>query len=348
MMGAVIKESYAVNTQFHTKYINLSTSLHVDEIGKRGIIKWWRYLGILCRTSYHGLFWRPHLVYITLTSQGMGLWKDAVIVGICRLLGLKHAFHFHNKGVKKYADSNKKADCLYRVVFKKAKVVLLSPLLYPDIEEYVSNENVFFCSNGIKELDKKSPSPTNNLSKPIKLMFLSNLIESKGMWDLLDACQYLKEKLVHFQCDLVGGEGDVSQRQLKKEIEQRDLQGYVNFLGKRYGDEKVIAFQNTDIFVFPTYYHNECFPLVLLEAMQFGLPIITTEEGAISDIIEDGLTGFITPKRNARALAEKLEVLIQNQELRTEMGFAGRKKFEEEYTLEHFEKRFINTLKQII
>lgn len=45
--------------------------------------------------------------------------------------------------------------------------------------------------------------------------------------------------------------------------------------------------------MFPTYYHNECFPLVLLEAMQHGLPCISTNEGAISDIVDDGVTGYI-------------------------------------------------------
>jgi glycosyltransferase involved in cell wall biosynthesis len=346
VVGALIKESGTVNSSFDTKYINLSTSISIDDIGKQGLVKWWRYVGIILRTFFYGFFWRPQLVYITLTSHGLGLWKDAVIVAVCRLLGIKHVFHFHNKGVKKYANKSKKSDYIYRFVFKKAKVILLSPLLYPDIEDYVSIENVFFCPNGIPELDKKPSSTAKTINEPIQLLFLSNLIESKGIWDLLDACLYLKEKSILFNCDLVGGEGDVSSQELEKQIKERGLQEHVIYLGKQYGKEKTAILGLADIFIHPT--HEDCFPLVLLEAMQFSLPIISTNEGAIPEIIKDGQTGFIIPKRNARALAEKLEILIQNSEQRITMGSAGRKKYEEEFTLESFEKRFISIIHQVI
>jgi glycosyltransferase involved in cell wall biosynthesis len=346
MVGALIKESGAVNSSFETKYINLSTSVSVDDIGKQGLVKWSRYLGIILKTFFQGLFWHPQLVYITLTSHGMGLWKDAVIVVLCRLLGLKHVLHFHNKGVKKYAQNNKKADLLYRFIFKKAKVILLSPLLYPDIAAYVAKENVFYCANGVPALDKKHSSDSKSIDTSIQLLFLSNLIASKGVWDLLDACQHLKEKAVLFQCDIVGGEGDISSQELEKQIQERGLQEHVHYLGKQYGEGKTAIFQSADIFIHPT--QEDCFPLVLLEAMQFGLPIISSEEGAIPEIVEDGQTGFLVPKRDVHTLAEKLELLINNKELRTSMGMAGRKKYEAEFTLARFENRLLSVLTEIL
>lgn len=150
MVGKYIKDSSFINDRFMSRYINLSTSISVEEIGKSGLKKWWRYTTILCKTFWQGLTWSPDLVYITLSSHGAGLIKDSLVVLICRMLRLPHVFHFHNKGVKRYAQT-KIGKWTYPFVFKKAKVILLSPLLYEDIAAYVTQENVFYCANGIPD-----------------------------------------------------------------------------------------------------------------------------------------------------------------------------------------------------
>ena len=98
----------------------------------------------------------------------------------------------------------------------------------------------------------------------------------------------------------------------------------------------------SDIFVHPTL--NDCFPLVLLEAMQNSLPIITTDEGGIPDIVLDKKTGYIVPKANSQALAEKIEILINNAELRLQMGDTASQRFNDLFTLEEFESRICNKL----
>ena len=97
--------------------------------------------------------------------------------------------------------------------------------------------------------------------------------------------------------------------------------------GKRFGTDKEAFFSQADIFVFPTYYHNECFPLVLLEAMQQGIACISTNEGGIPSIIEEGKTGYIIEKKNASALADKIELLLNNPSLCQKMGENGQKNF---------------------
>ena len=101
--------------------------------------------------------------------------------------------------------------------------------------------------------------------------------------------------------------------------------------------------------VFPTSYHNECFPLVLLEAMQCGVACISTDEAAVPEIIDDGRTGYIVPKESdgkpsAAHLAETIEKLIVDPERCCLMGMEGRKKYEKEYTLAVFENRIIQCI----
>lgn len=118
------------------------------------------------------------------------------------------------------------------------------------------------------------------------------------------------------------------------------------FHGKKYNEDKKIFFENADIFIFPTL--NEAFGLVLLEAMQHHLPCVSTTEGGIPGIIDEGKTGFLVPKHDAETLANKIEFLLTDSALRKRMGEAGREKFEKEFTLEVFEKRMAEILKTCV
>ena len=138
---------------------------------------------------------------------------------------------------------------------------------------------------------------------------------------------------------MIGGEGDVTADQLSAKINEAGLSENILVAGKKFGAEKEKAFEQADIFVHPSY--EDCLPLVLLEAMQHSLPIVSTFEGAIPDVVEDGVTGFLVPQKDAIALAEKLEMLINNPELAAQMGAAGRMKYEQEFTLERFEGRMV-------
>jgi len=346
MVGQYIRESKTINDTFKMRYINLGTSRSVDEIGKGGFKKWGRYISLLWKTGYNIVSFRPNLVYLTLTAKGGGFYKDALVAIIAKALGGKLVYHFHNKGVSSRQDKCLD-NLLYKIVFKNSDVILLSEYLYPDIQKYVIKDRVHICPNGIPQINQNLKIRTKkDNTKPIKLLFLSNLIETKGVFILLEACQILRNKGLNFHCSYVGGEGDITEENLKKNIKKSGLIEDVLYVGKKYGTDKTDVFSSANIFVHPTL--NDCFPLVLLEAMQFSLPIISTNEGGVPGIVEDGKTGFLTRKNNPAELAEKLEVLIKDSNLRKLMGEAGRKKYEQEFTLETFENRFIKTLEKLV
>lgn len=345
MVGQYIKESNLINCTLNARYINLGTSTAVEEIGRGGIKKGWRYLKIIFKTLYYGITWRPDLVYITLSSHGAALLKDGLVVAICRFLRLPHVFHFHNKGVKTYAE-RRIGRWIYPFVFKKAKVILLSPLLYEDIAAYVSQANLYYCANGIPEVSgSKNATEEQPNEKSIQLLFLSNLIESKGIKDLLQVCVLLTKKEFDFHCTIAGGEGDLNKKDITQFIENNNLQQHVSYVGKVSGERKSEVLRKADLFIHPT--KEDCFPLVLLEAMQFGLPIITTNEGAITEIVSEKENGCIVPKNSPEAIAEKVEFYLNNRDILQKHGYAGRKRYEQHYTLTLFEERMVEILKQI-
>jgi glycosyltransferase involved in cell wall biosynthesis len=348
LVGANIMESLYINKKYNCRYINLNLSRDISDIGKSSFSKFFRYIYILIKILFNLFTFRPNLVYLTLTAKGIGFYKDAFFALLVKIFGFKLVYHFHNKGIRD-CQNNIFDNWLYKKVFQDSSIILLSKLLYPDIEKYVSEDQVYYCPNGIRDICSNLPvlkqSQSTNI---INILFLSNLIKSKGVYILLEACAILQQKNIYFQCTFVGGFGDINEEEFTKKVKYLNLDNKIFYLGKKFGIEKEYAYQNADIFAFPTYYHNETFPLVNLEAMQNSLPVITTNEGGISDIVDNGITGFIIPKFNALILAEKLKILILNKDLRLSMGLAGRKKYEKEFTISHFEKKLTSILNQII
>lgn len=341
MMGKYIHDSKLINEMFDCYYINLTTAKSLQDIGKGGIKKLWKFVCLLVRIVKSLLGIHPQMVYVTPNSHGGAFYKDFVVVELIKLLGYKVIVHYHNKGVATCQDKWLD-DKLYRIFFKNIKVILLADALYQDVEKYVKRENVFICPNGIPEsLDVEPTSERNNVIP--QLLFLSNLLVDKGVLVLLDALKILKERGYSFICNFVGGEtAEIDAARFAEEVEKRGLNDMAVYLGKKYGAEKNEEYRKSDIFIFPTL--NEAFGLVLLEAMEHALPCIATDEGGISDIVDEGETGFIVSKRNANILADKIEYLLIHPEERMRMGKNGYRKFYDTFTLRKFEESMADIL----
>ena len=190
MVGQYIKDSKVVEDNFDVRFINLSTSLTIDEIGKKPIIKICRYFKIVFKFIWYLISFKPETVYLAITAKGVGFYKDLPLALLVKLFRKKLILHYHNKGVSNYHD--KPLDNrLYKILFKNSKVILLSENLYQDISKYVAIEDVFFCPNGIPDI---YDFENKNKAKSVipQFLFLSNLIESKGVYILLEAFELLK------------------------------------------------------------------------------------------------------------------------------------------------------------
>lgn len=353
MVGKNIHDSKVVNESFDCRFENMMLAKNLEDIGKGGVGKIFNLVSQLKRFKRAIKEFRPDLVYITPNAAGGAFYKDYVVVQYIKYCLKKFSpnaqivVHYHNKGVAnrqgKFLDN-----ILYRRFFAGLKVILLANLLYEDVKKYVAKEDVFICPNGIPESLHEEPVAERHNETP-KILFLSNLIVSKGVIVLLDALKILRERSVGFICDFVGGETDeLNAGRFAEEVKNRRLEGDVFYAGRKYGSEKTPYFEGADIFAFPTYYHNEAFPLVNIEAMEFKLPIVSTNEGGIPDMVVNGENGLICERNNAESLAAALEKLLLDKNMRIQYGENGYKKFKSEFTLQSFEKRFVEILNQIL
>lgn len=345
IVGEAIRRSEAINSRFDCRFFNLATARNMADIGRfrlskiRDVFKRRR---DICHVADE---FRPDLVYLTPCASGMPFYKDYLIARALKKRGYKVLYHFHNKGVARRSDlwPDKR---LYRSFFRNAKVMLLSDRLYTDVEKYVSKSDLLVCHNGI---EFPPYSKQGNRGSIPRLLFLSNLFKEKGILTLLDTAGILKKKGLSFRLDIAGAPTEeISAEAIHDEISHRGLEPETSYLGPVYGDDKLNLYRKSDIFVFPTRYHNECFPLVLLEAMSQSLTCVSTTEGGIPDIISDGETGYLVESDSPEALAGRLESLITDPELMRNMGRAGHDRFVSLFTLSKFESSFIKALESCV
>lgn len=342
MVGKYIHDSKLINEKFDCRYINIAIANSLEDIGHFKLKKIISIFALLKNVIFSVKDFKPNLVYVTPNAKGSAFYKEFLVVQLLKIMRCKVVAHYHNKGV------STKQDCwhynlLYKKFFKDIKVILLGKSLYNDMKKYVKWDDVRICPNGIPNVSNTFITNDHN---PPKLLFLSNLLISKGVFDLLDALKILKDKGCSFVCDFVGGEtAEIDAKRFSIELIKRDLEMSVAYCGIKYGDEKHREIGECDIFVLPT--HNDCFPLVLLEAMMHGKPCITTDEGAICDIVKDGVNGFIVQKKDCEELAQRIEELIKDDKLRKEIGNKGKDMFLQEFTLTAFESRMYKILTEL-
>ncbi len=346
-VGQYIYDSKLINESFNCRYINPSASESVQEVGKLSFRKIKFLISFLKQVSKEIDGYHPNLIYITPSSWDWGFYRDYILVMLLKKKGCKIIAHFHNKGVKKFEEKwyNK---MLYRSFFKDIFVIFLSNKLVPEFRPYLSDKQIFVCQNGVKTNAVEFKGYGKEKKPPFKFLFLSNMMEEKGVYILLEACKILKEKKYIFNCTFVGNWSDITESSFKKKVTEYNLENNVFAVGAKYGKEKNEFFENSQCFVFPTYYHGECFPLVLLEAMHYGLPCISTAEGGILDIIDDGRNGFIVKQKDPSSLAQKMEYLLNHISLVEIMSTNARVKFEEEYSYEIFERKIYGILSKCL
>ena len=342
VMGEIVRDCEAVRNRFECRYVNYSISRSMEEIDRFS----WRKIRVvsrlLLRVFREVMRFRPEIVYVTPSFRSLGFRKDRLVVRFLKRRGCRVILHLHNKGVSALAE-RPGYDRQFRTFFAETKVILLSERLYPDIARYVDRSDVRLCPNGIDPVLETVPV-RDGTGVPV-LLFMSHVLGSKGACDLLDACRALADRGIPFHARFVGSIfPGFSAESFERMARERELEGNVSFDGPLYGEEKASACRTADIFVHPT--REDCFPLVILEAMSAGLPVVASEEGGIPDEVEDGKTGLLYRKGDSSELARCLETLLVDASLRTRMGAAGRERFEKQFMKACFEDRLLHILEE--
>jgi glycosyltransferase involved in cell wall biosynthesis len=343
LINKFVAESSIIKSSFKTCLIYISYKQNIEDTGFFSITKVLKILSLYFILLFRIIQFNPQIVYFQISPLGLAFYRDCTYVLIMKLFRKHIVYHIHGKGIDKYIGTSNLKKLIYRWAFKNTSVICLSELLFFDIER-IYDKKPYVVPNAIVP-SRQTPAKISK-EKVFTILFLSNLIVSKGIIVFLDAMSVLKQNGIRFQAKIVGKEVELSGTKLQRQIELHGISDCVFYEGAKYGIDKDAFIINADVLVYPTL--EDVWGLVILEAMQFGIPVIASREGAIPEIVEHGVNGFIVGKSNPKEIATMIEKLIINPKLREQMGKAGREKFLANYTIDIFERNMKNVFEEIL
>ncbi len=333
----IVYNSQVINDGFDNRIIRIQFSEEVSELRQFSIKKLFRLFQISVRLKWELFMFRPDMVYFSLIPVGNGFLRDSIFALIIKLFRRKVVYHLNNRGI---AEFNKKVffRSLYKFVFNNSVIIHVSEgLLKQEIETLaLRNTKLFSLGNTIEQftVNRKTGKGT------VRLLFLSNYFPQKGLMVLLEAVKSLKDRGIGFILNAYGSSYNENvDLRCRKYIDENELNKHVFVHGPVYGNEKHKVFEETDIYVFPSYFSEECFPLSILEAMNARLPVIASAIGAIPEIIDDEKNGYLVEPGEPFLLSKKIEMLVREPEIGLIVGNNAYEKFNMLYSLPVFENK---------
>lgn len=243
------------------------------------------------------------------------------VMPIAQLLGIKKRVHtIHNIAVKENGSIIRKVNKFFYHVCKVVPVSISPMVKDTIIEEYgLKDEAVPMIYNGI-QLEMCKPKTNHDTSdSKVSLLHVGRFCEQKNHKGLIESFRLLRESNRDIELKLIGS-GNYEE-DIKTLVRSYHLEDCVEFLGLK---PNVYKYMNeADIFVLPSLW--EGMPITLIEAMATGLPIVATDVGGISDMITHDDSGLVV-KAQVEDIAEALDRLIRNKELRIKLGNNALKK----------------------
>lgn len=349
--GVTVMNKIAVNVlrEYDLTIFNLSSSKSLSHTGKLNLFNICSAIKNLLNFFYYTFKHAKTTLYFTFCPSGWALYRDFLIVIIAKLFRMKIVLHLHGQGVKlnskKYVNK-----IIYKIAFKNCKIIHLSYLLINDIEDYVCKKNISIINNCISSEDvdliKKCINDsyshsynTNTLERPIKLLFLSNLMVNKGFVEYLETVKYLSESDINVVAYLVGdfktNDDELAFNKFKEKNESLFSNEVIIKKSSAYDIEKYKFMVNCDFMIFPSMI--DTFPMVLLEALSCGMYCLSTNSGAIPDILQNDKDGMVVNFANKQGI---LEIMVNHEKYSNSIERALRlNRALERYSILNFEKQ---------
>ena len=189
--------------------------------------------------------------------------------------------------------------------------------------------------NGMDPANVKELSSPSGSARPL-IVSVGRLVAFKGFENLIAACALLRVKGLDFRCEIIG-DGPLREK-LQEQIAAAQLESLVVLRGSLSQAQVFEALERSDIFALASIVDDsgasDVFPTVIQEAMACARPVVSTRLAGIPETVVDGKTGFLVEPGNISALANALEKLLRNRDLRAQFGAAGKARIEKHFQIQ--------------
>lgn len=333
-------------------HVRTSFSRSIEDLGRWYPRKLLHLLAVIGRIFHARLVHGADVLYYPPSGSNLiPVLKDMAILLGTRWLFRRTILHVHAGGTSLiYGRLRSWMRPWFRWALFDADAVIRLSAATPEDGLGLRARREFLVPNGVPDEavhHLPSNAATRNVSSidgssrgPFRLLYVGALCESKGVLDVVRATRMLAERGLAVRLQLVGQcQSAEFAARLEELIGQLELADRVELTGVLTGRAKHERFAQSDVFCFPSFYECEAFPLVLLEAMSFGLPVVASRWRGIPSIVRDGQTGLLVEPRNPHQLAECVYQLATSPHLCRQMSGAARERYLREYTPDVFAAR---------
>ncbi len=325
--------------------------IHLDTSDRRNLENISRFDLTNVRLAFRHLFslitvcvkHHPGLAHLSISQNTLGYLRDGLFIILITLFSRANIIiHLHGSYFKDFYESTtwimrRFVDATMRRV---SRAIVLGERLKPIFYRWLPDSRIDVVPNGSPLLPYLNGKFNRDNRRALRVIYLGNLFKFKGVLDIISAAAIVLKKHPSTRFLFAGnwGRDPVYNQTLEHmraecyaSIQQTGMQERFEFVGELNGRALEDYLVEGDIFVFPSIV--EGMPLVILEAMSAGNPVISTQDvGAIPEMIQHGETGILIEKQNPEVLANAIIGLIENPSLRQRLGRAARQRFEEFYT----------------
>lgn len=301
-------------------------------------------IGDCLRFTKTVVVYRPEICHIA-TSVGLSFLKHSVCIAVARLMGGKVLLHPHCSFDFFYERRSSVWQWLVRKVIGLCHGVIILSNEWMELQEALPGCQLYYLPNAIdlsKYVDVGQERITSKGDQLfLHVLYLGHMGKDKGSFDLIAAAKKVLGQENGVVFDLVGQEqimGDL--RQLNTEVAEAGLEQFIHFQSPVFGAEKIKLFRSADIFVYPS--HHEGMPMAVIEAMACGLPIIATQVGGMPDLVSPGVNGLLVPAGNPDQLANAIQQLVANPQLRNSMQMGSFRLAQENFDIEKLVCRLLD------
>lgn len=309
-------------------------SSHRDDLTKPG--KLWYGLKAYAEFAKTSRSFKPDLVHIH-SSFGASFFRKAVFMILCRWSGIKQINHIHGADFDSfYTSSGGLKKRIVRWVYGKPDATIVLSKEWEERIIAITSRSKVFCLNNFAVLpDGDSISIIDQYSeRQNAVLFLGEVGKRKGAYDIPGIVERVAKRVpdAHF---IIAGNGEVEA--VSEILAGKGLSSNVTFTGWIGPDQKKSFLLRSRVYLLPSY--NEGLPMSILEAMGFGLPIVSTYVGGIPELVMPGENGFLYQPGDIEGMSNGIIELLQNQQRSLEVSGNNRRKIEKDYSLEVYAQK---------
>jgi glycosyltransferase involved in cell wall biosynthesis len=329
-------------------HVRMNFSREMNERGKISFYKLAHSISIILKVYKFKFKHRiDTLYYPPSNSPKISIYRDVFLLFFTRFLFKETIFQFHAAGISEELPKMKAWEHkFFYQILKSPSLAITSSIYNPDDGNFLKARRTLILPLGIPD---NNPNPTEKKANngELKILFIGLMNSTKGEGYLLDALKQITDKGYNCKLLLAGKfETEEYEEMFFQKVKLFNLVNRVDYRGVVTGESKKNLYLESDILCFPSHFSSESFGLVILEAMQFQLPVIATKWRGLQSLIDEGGNGLLVDIANSTQIANCLEYFLKYPNKLIEFGKVGRKKYMESYTLDKYleklETAFLN------